>query len=245
MSQTWVEVEIDRSFLLDTTCPCSSTVRANSVSRLVPICRIACITAGGAGIAILVVRLVVAMNLLSNVLIAPLEERFQRTEIGDAHTITGVIGLGGSADRFRELGQLARRWPHSRVVASGEPRSTLALLGKGIASQRVLVESRSKNTHENAEFLATLVKPQPGERWLLVTSAVHMPRAMGVFRKNGFAVEPWPIHDGPKDNYDSAVHEWIGLVAYWLRGQTSSLFPAPASITSTVRAAHTGNQPTG
>ena len=55
------------------------------------------------------------------------------------------------------------------------------------------MERRSRNTLENAEFSKALVAPKPGERWLLVTSAFHMPRSVGLFRKAGFAVEPYPV----------------------------------------------------
>jgi hypothetical protein len=56
----------------------------------------------------------------------------------------------------------------------------------GIPRARILLEDRSRNTVENAIFSKALVQPKPGERWLLVTSAHHLPRAIGVFRKMGF-----------------------------------------------------------
>ena len=90
---------------------------------------------------------------------------------------------------------------------------------------------------------SVLGEPRPNERWLLVTSALHMPRAVGAFRRAGFPVEPYPVDwitAGPKDTRrfsstasggltttDIGVHEWIGLVVYWLGGQTSELFPSP------------------
>jgi uncharacterized SAM-binding protein YcdF (DUF218 family) len=113
----------------------------------------------------------------------------------------------------------------------------------GIARNRILLEDKSRNTIENAAFSKALAAPKPGERWLLVTSGYHMPRAIGVFRHAGFAVEAYPVDwrtRGPIDlvlpfesvtaglrRTDTAVHEWIGLVAYWLAGRTSELFPAP------------------
>ena len=51
----------------------------------------------------------------------------------------------------------------------------------GVPRERVLLEDRARNTYENAVFSKQLMKPKPGERWLLVTSAVHMPRAIGCF----------------------------------------------------------------
>jgi uncharacterized SAM-binding protein YcdF (DUF218 family) len=92
-------------------------------------------------------------------------------------------------------------------------------------------------------FSKALVMPKPGERWLLVTSAYHMPRSVGLFRKAGFAVEPYPVdwRVGGRDDLldftktasdglsrtDTAVREWMGLVAYWLAGRSDALFPGP------------------
>ena len=105
------------------------------------------------------------------------------------------------------------------------------------------MERRSRNTQENAEFSKALAAPKTGERWLLVTSAYHMPRSVGLFRKAGFAVEPYPVDwrlRGAIDlltfsivateglgRVDTGVREWIGLVAYWVTGKTSEFFPGP------------------
>jgi uncharacterized SAM-binding protein YcdF (DUF218 family) len=106
-----------------------------------------------------------------------------------------------------------------------------------------MLEDQSRTTAENAAFSRRLVMPKPGERWLLVTSAYHMPRSIGAFRTAGFPVEAYPVDYrtmGPADLWipfdsiatglrrtDLAVHEWIGLLAYWLTGRSSELFPAP------------------
>jgi uncharacterized SAM-binding protein YcdF (DUF218 family) len=105
------------------------------------------------------------------------------------------------------------------------------------------MERQSRNTLENAEFSRDLVKPKPGERWLLVTSAFHMPRSVGLFRKAGFAVEPYPVdwRVGQLVDFrslsviaaegllrtDAAVREWMGLIAYRLSGKIEQLFPGP------------------
>jgi uncharacterized SAM-binding protein YcdF (DUF218 family) len=114
----------------------------------------------------------------------------------------------------------------------------------GVPRARVLLENRSRNTYENAVFTRDLVKPKPGERWLLVTSAAHMPRSVGCFRRAGFPVEAYPVdwHSAPDFTFslnrriagalglfDFGVHEWAGLVIYWLRGRTSEFFPSPAT----------------
>jgi uncharacterized SAM-binding protein YcdF (DUF218 family) len=172
---------------------------------------------------------------LCNILVSVLENAFPRVDIGHAETITGVIALGGNEARIREAGRLARRYSHLRVLVSGAGEQTcvLALLGEGIDARRIVVETRSSNTHQNAVFATAAIRPKPGERWLLVTSAAHMPRAIGAFRRNAFMVEPWPIYDLAHHNprpYAVAQHEWFGLIAYWLLGRTSALFPSPIEM---------------
>ena len=113
----------------------------------------------------------------------------------------------------------------------------------GISRERLTMERRSRNTQENAEFSKLIAAPKSGERWLLVTSAYHMPRSVGLFRKAGFAVEPYPVDwrvgkaadlltfsavavDG-LERTDIAMREWIGLAAYHLAGKTDAWFPGP------------------
>ena len=151
--------------------------------------------------------------------------------------------------------ELARRYPSARIVFSGGDASVmfrganesdiaLALFeALGLPRERVLREDRSRNTAENAVFTKALVDPKPGERWLLVTSGYHMPRAIGSFRRAGFAVEAYPVDwrtrgglgaaipfssigDGLRRT-DTALREWVGLVTYRMAGRTSALFPGP------------------
>jgi uncharacterized SAM-binding protein YcdF (DUF218 family) len=208
---------------------------------------------------------------LANELILPLEQRFPAWDASRGPP-DGIVVLGGAivpgvslarhepqlneaAERVTAAVALARRFPQARIVYSGGNGGLLYTKGReadyardlmaqlGITPDRVLIERRSRNTAENAAFTKALVKPKPGERWLLVTSAAHMPRAMGVFRKVGFPVEAFPVDwrtGGPADvlrpfdrisrglaRMDIAMREWIGLLAYWLTGKTSDLFPGP------------------
>jgi uncharacterized SAM-binding protein YcdF (DUF218 family) len=167
---------------------------------------------------------------LPAMLVVPLEQRFERAEISDAERITGIIALGGGFERIREAGRLARRYPHLRVFVSGTRLVDHKLLGRDINPARVVFETHSRNTHENAVFAKAAIKPKPGERWLLVTSASHMPRAMGSFRQNSFPVEAWPVYDQGEGHpaYEIAEHEWLGLIAYRFLGRSSALFPAPS-----------------
>src|ERR1700738_131032 len=164
--------------------------------------------------------------------------------------------LGGSMDRVIIAAGLARRYPNLRVLYSGgnpnliadaaakEADYALAVFETlGISRDRVILERRSRNTQENAEFARAMISPGPGERWLLITSAFHMPRSVGVFRKAGFPIEPFPVDwrvGGRSDLFqfsvsaleglgriDTAIREWIGLVAYWATGRTSELFSGP------------------
>jgi hypothetical protein len=151
---------------------------------------------------------------------------------------------------------LARRYPKARIAFTGGSIEILSAPTVGADAARVmfrdlgladgdrlLLESKARDTWENAVLTKALVQPKPGERWLLVTSAWQMPRSMGVFRKTGFAVEPWPVDyrtadawdllrlfDAPADGLkrlDTAVREWIGLVSYRVTGRSDALFPGP------------------
>jgi uncharacterized SAM-binding protein YcdF (DUF218 family) len=173
----------------------------------------------------------------------------------DLSAARGQVALAGSAERFTEAVWLARRYPKARIVFTGgnpsllragppESAFVLDLLETlGIPRRRVELEERSRNTFENVEFTKTLVNPKPGERWLLITSAAHMPRAVGVFRKAGFPVEAYPVDWQSRGQFevlrfpshllsglgslDAAAKEWVGLLAYWVTGKTSEFFPRP------------------
>ncbi len=165
-----------------------------------------------------------------------------------------MLALNGNAERLVVFADLARRYPAAKLVFTGgsgdidHPEAREGdwlgpfLDAAGIPRARVLVERDSRNTVENARFTKALVKPQPGEVWLLVTSARHMPRSVGVFRKEGWAVVPYPADyvtrrdpgfglgfavAGGLAGLDAAAYEWIGLVYYRLTGRIASVFPGP------------------
>ena len=167
----------------------------------------------------------------------------------------GETALSGNAERMTAIAKLARAYPKARIVYSGGDASLFGDAGARPIISMPLLESfgvprervscwrrRSRNTFENALFSKALVKPKPGERWLLVTSAQHMPRAIGCFRRVGFAgrgLSGGLAHACRAGNLslslqfarglrpDGAVHEWLGLLVYWLTGRTSELFPGP------------------
>jgi uncharacterized SAM-binding protein YcdF (DUF218 family) len=187
------------------------------------------------------VRLLDAPNTLSHRLVLHLEGTFARAHLEDGRAITGVIALGGGEDRIREAGRLAHSYPTLQVVVTGagERDHVLGVLGRNIAPDRVQVETQARNTYENAMLSKATAHPSSGERWLLITSAAHMPRAIATFHRQGFAVDPWPVYD--LDAYQPrpmsvARHEWLGLASYWLLGRTHNLLP------SSIREARTSAQ---
>jgi uncharacterized SAM-binding protein YcdF (DUF218 family) len=200
--------------------------------------------------------------------IEPLEDRFPQPHL-PAH-VTGMILLGGAlddaitkargqpalngaAERIVETAVLARRYPEARIVVSGgegglhvigwnEATPTRDLLvSLGVASARITIETKSRNTIENAKDSYGIMHPMPGQVWLLITSAFHMPRAVGCFRHVGWPVVPFPVDYrtaqgviGPdfflSDRLrllELAAKEWVGLVAYHLLGRTPHWFPGP------------------
>jgi uncharacterized SAM-binding protein YcdF (DUF218 family) len=217
--------------------------------------------------------IVIGLSPVSNWLVLPLEARFPSFR-DDGKPVTGVIVLGGTVqaeetlareqltlneagERLIALADLGRRYPEARLVFSGgggtlieeqaaEAAGLERFLGTlGLPAQRVLFEDRSRTTSENAVLTRALVEPKAGERWLLVTSAAHMPRAVGCFRQAGFPVTAYPVDYRTRDTSDllrpfgavteglrrlePALKEWIGLLAYRLAGHTDALFPAPSS----------------
>ncbi|MDH3581824.1 MAG: YdcF family protein, partial [Hyphomicrobiales bacterium] len=158
---------------------------------------------------------------VGNALLLPLEQRFPRPEAVAAGQYAGIIMLGGfedgdisqerktlalneAAERLSETVRLARKLPQAKVIFSGGAGSILLqfrdareavetyLRDVGISSDRLILESKSRNTWENAVFLKTQLKPRADQRFLLVTSAWHMPRAVGVFRRVGIPVVAYP-----------------------------------------------------
>jgi uncharacterized SAM-binding protein YcdF (DUF218 family) len=219
----------------------------------------------------IVLLAVAGLSPLGNALIIPLEDRFPPWDASRGPP-DGIVVLGGAIDEIvsqvrtdSELNEaaermtaavaLARRYPQARIVftggsgrlvpdASSEADVAVRLLESlGVTADRIIAEDRSRTTAENAIFTKALVNPKPTERWLLVTSAHHMPRAIGAFRQIDFNVEAYPVDwrtRGPVDfvrpfsslgdglrRTDTATREWVGLIAYRLTGRSAELFPGP------------------
>jgi uncharacterized SAM-binding protein YcdF (DUF218 family) len=214
-----------------------------------------------------------ALTPISVALIRPLEDRFPAASLADLGYPNGIIALGGGLDAelTRARGPIAMSESGARAIdalalanqfkdaplvftggsasllGGGIPESEVAaqLLKKlGLPAPRLRLEPKSRNTSENAIYTRDLLQPKPGERWVLVTSASHMPRAVACFSKAGFHVIPYPVDYftfGDERDYwnytfaplkalnmlDIATKEWIGLIIYWLSGRTNEFFPSP------------------
>lgn len=213
-----------------------------------------------------------AFSPLARMLILPLEQRFPRVEAASLEKVDGIVVLGGAIDsrvtKLRKLvalnqaaervtvaASLAHRFPGAVLVVSNGSNNRVdetdpfgyaeyrVFEGLGIARERIIYERHSNDTYTNATLGKEVAKPKPGQTWVLVTTACHMARAVGSFRKVGFDVVPYPVDyrtfgagrgfrffarpSEGLDMLDTAVKEWVGLVYYWMRGRTSALYPAP------------------
>ena len=217
-----------------------------------------------------IISVVISIFPLGNHLIYKLENRFLPID-SLSENIDGIIVLGGffnqfvtkargrvalngAVERLIAMAALAKQYPKAKLVLSGgsgnffrQNIKEVETLGPvltvlGLNNSRIILESRSRNTFENALFTQQLLKPKVSQRWLLVTSAFHMPRAVGSFRSIGWTVIPYPVDyniDGTDDlalgfNFlsglgalNKGMHEWIGLFVYRLLGRTDSVFPGP------------------
>ncbi len=206
---------------------------------------------------------------ISSLIVIPLEDRFPAPAL-PSH-VDGIVVLGGSispklsvargrpavrdaSDRLFGAAALARQFPDARLILCGGivtsyphavPEAAVMrelLVSIGVQPERLEIENKSRNTHENAVYAMELAQPKAGETWLLVTSGTHMPRAIGSFRKAGWSVMPYPVDyltDGTASlgfsfelskelrRMDTAAHEWVGLLGYFLLGWSDEIYPRP------------------
>jgi uncharacterized SAM-binding protein YcdF (DUF218 family) len=166
--------------------------------------------------------------------------------------------LTDSAERMTVVSELSRKFPTAKIIFTGgvsmaggaiwnemtESDVAKQLFNSfGIPDDRMIFEGKSRDTYENAQFTRDLIKPAPGQRFLLVTSGYHMPRSVGLFRKAGFDIVPYPVNFRTAGSLDAwrpfysvadglrqcnlATREWVGLLSYWLSGRIDDLFPKP------------------
>ncbi len=216
------------------------------------------------------VQFLVGFTSLGYVLIQPLENRFSVPET-QPENVSAIILLGGAtmarpstARGISELNQagdrlvttlwLAQKYPQARIVLSGgsgflmgeteDEAETMRrfFVSFGVDEERLVLEGESRNTAENASFTRDMLSAETGAI-VLVTSAFHMPRSVGLYRQEGVEVVAWPTDyrsagdqgfgldiSNPNQNLETAtvaIREWIGLVAYHWTGRTTEMVPAP------------------
>ncbi|ACB95304.1 YdcF family protein [Beijerinckia indica] len=214
--------------------------------------------------------------------VRPLEDRFPNPDL-HAIDPAGIIVLGGGMDsreskargvpilntagsRMTAGVELSRLFPQAKLIFTGgsgdlmgdQPSESIYARelwqNLGVPAEQMVFEGNSRNTWENAVFTRDLIKPKPEDRYLLVTSAAHMPRSVGIFRKVGFNVIPYnanymTIGDARDWSVTTLAHdrlrmlsfglrEWIGLLAYRLTGKTSDFFPGPVEQAATYPQSH-------
>lgn len=222
--------------------------------------RIAAVVAGVGVLALAVLP-------MARFLAGPLETRFPRPELPDR--VDGIILLAGAerpsasayfgepqvgieGGRYITALRLATRYPTAKLVYTGgsrvpaisQTRVAAAILGStGLAPDRVIFEEESRDTCDHPGNVRALVGARPGEHWVVVTTALHVPRVVACFRAAGWPdVVPYPTNYRTIPDsldllslqlnhnlgiVDDAVHEWVGLLLYRLTGKTEEVFPAP------------------
>jgi uncharacterized SAM-binding protein YcdF (DUF218 family) len=200
------------------------------------------------------VLLVFSLGIVAQGLLRPLEQRYPpwTPEAGPALAIDDIVVLTGwsgddvrlppslrlndtSASRVLLTAALWRRHHHARVLVSGEARvvadMVATLQSLGVDAGKLESEGQSRNTAESAANCASRLR---GRRFALVTSAGHLPRAMGTFQDLGLQPAPIPAdyrlpgREGPRSwlpspralaASDLAVHEYLGALWYRFRGR--------------------------
>lgn len=203
-------------------------------------------------------------------LLYPLESRFQTNpelpaKVDGIIVLSGAedpllsdvwkqVELGGAAERNLAFLALAHQYPDAKLVFTGGTGSLThqdfkaadiaktLFIQQGLDQKRVIYERESRNTYENAHYSYPLISPEVNENWILITTAWHMPRSVGIFCKANWPVIAYPVdHQTYKGNllrldYDllnnlatlqTAFKEWIGLLAYRVTNKTTALLPGP------------------
>lgn len=199
---------------------------------------------------------------------APLENYFPQTQLPPQEQVEGIFILGGSINLIASEKQnrtifdknkkrvsggieMMKHYPAVRVVYSGSNytpfvgrhegyyfRKYLKSLG---IKRKIIYEKYSRTTYENARYASSAVSDFD-KKWILVTSAVHMPRSIGLFRKEGLNVVPYPVDYIKEDKHSSkpfspklfisnyfrfnqVMKEYISLLAFYVLGKTDHLLP--------------------
>ena len=212
--------------------------------------------------------LIISIMPVGHLIVTPLEDVFPGNNLPQP-PISGIIVLGGfmdpiisetreqpslnnAAERVTAFLSLAKRFPKAKLVFTGGSSSLTQswvreadkvedlLKNIGFNTDRVVFERNARNTYENGVNLHTLLRPKPQERWVLITSAVHMPRAIAVFHKLNWYPIPYPVDFRTRgkghwhwtfnmknglQSFDLGFREWLGLFFYKILGRTKNYLP--------------------
>ncbi len=162
------------------------------------------------------------------------------------------VEIGGSAERLYALSVLAQQYPQAKLVYTSGSGSLMNQRYKdadvaklfyqtlGLNQANMVFERESRNTYENAVNSKNIIKPTAGEVWILVTSASHMPRSIGIFCHINWPVIPYPVDHRtlPHSLYaisldfmanlgqiELALREWIGLITYYFTDKSAAIYP--------------------
>ena len=211
----------------------------------------------------LISLLIALLGVPGSLLLRPLETRFPVPRLAPANQVVGIVLLAGFhldsriaceldshlasdsfdtcsklSERVTETVRLSKLYPEATILFSGGGAEAQlikkVLMRLGIERERIIIENRSQNTAGNARSSKIIAAPKPLEKWLLVTSAFHMPRAMGAFRAVGFPVQADPVdfrglraETGARQQAALALREYLALFIYWVSAQSNALFPSP------------------
>lgn len=198
--------------------------------------------------------LIISMPLIPNLMLASLEDMNKPLSVSEVSAAVSnvqfVVVLAGGhywnenrplSSQFNYHGlvrlvegiHLARRFPHAKLILSGGPGNSAipeAVLMKqfavqlGINAYNIILETKSKSTADEISLIKPIVK---GSSFILVTSAVHMPRALSLCRKQdlnpiaaptGFLqvslTDKWLGFPNTRniDKLDIVLHEYLGMV---------------------------------
>jgi len=219
-----------------------------------------------------IILIIIAVLPIGKWMLYPLETRFQTNpalpenidgiivlsgaEAAKLSSVWNQIELGGAVERSLYFLSLAKKYPKAKLVFIGGSGSIFqqdlkeADVAKklyqqqGFDTNRIVFERKSRNTFESAINSTKLIKPVKNEKWVLITTAWHMPRSVSVFCKAGWPVIPFPVdHSVNKDNIftmefnllgnlrtlKKGIKEWVGLFAYYATGKTTSIYPQQCS----------------
>lgn len=174
----------------------------------------------------------------------------------EAHTatVTGEIAANDNIERAFCFAELAKKHPEAQLVFSGgagdivHPDAMEADVAKkffmlaGLGDRKIRYEEKSRNTYENVLYSMEMLDPRNGENWVITTSAYHMPRTAGIFKKFGWRIIPYQCDIRTDGTYESAfrrlpniagnfqmlnlaMKEIIGSIVYYVTDKSAFILP--------------------